>query len=241
MSLGLRGSSASFSSAQHGRPESYWQAVLADAPLLSLPATAILIVSPHPDDEVLGAGGLIRSAAQAGHEVTVLSVTDGEAAYPDWPGLDRIRRQEAYSALSVLTAHAVSRLHLGIPDGQVTDNRAALFDAIDRRISSDAILVAPYECDGHPDHDATGEVCCELARLRNVPLWRYPIWVWHHGSRDHFIGKQVGRFALDDDAMKAKVLAMSCFTSQISPLDREPIVPPHVLPYFMRQYEVFLV
>jgi hypothetical protein len=39
-------------------------------------------VTPHPDDEILGAGGLIRACAMAGRKVTVLSVTDGEAADP---------------------------------------------------------------------------------------------------------------------------------------------------------------
>jgi LmbE family N-acetylglucosaminyl deacetylase len=241
MSFNLSRSSTAFNPARPGTSESSWEAALADAPLLSLPAAAIVVVSPHPDDEVLGAGGLIRSAALAGHEVTVLCVTDGEAAYPDWRGLDRVRRQEVYGALSVLTPHGVATVHLGIPDGQVTEHRAHLLDAIDRRISRDTVLVAPYERDGHPDHDAAGEVCRDIARLRNARLWRYPIWVWHHSSPDHFEGSPIGRFALDEATQKAKTLAISCFTSQISPLGREPIMPQHVLPYFMRPYEVFLV
>jgi LmbE family N-acetylglucosaminyl deacetylase len=242
MSFGLSRSSASFNPAQRGTPESCWETALGDAPLLSLPSAAIMVVSPHPDDEVFGAGGLIRSAAHAGHEVTILSVTDGEAAYPDWPGLDRIRRRELDNALSVLTPQAVSTHHLGIPDGQVARSRAELLDAIDRRLSrDDTVLVAPYERDGHPDHDATGEVCCEIAKLRNVALWRYPLRVWHHSSPDHFLGQPLSRFVFDNATRKAKALAMSCFTSQIRPSGRLPVVPRHVLPYFTRPYEVFLL
>jgi LmbE family N-acetylglucosaminyl deacetylase len=241
MSVGLSTSSPSFDPAQRGTPESSWEAALRNAPLLSLPSAAIVVVSPHPDDEVLGAGGLIRSAAQAGYEVTVLSVTDGEAAYPDWKGLERIRRREVRDALSVLVPQTVPTRHLSIPDGKVDRNRANLFDAIDRRLSRNAVLVAPYERDGHPDHDATGEVCCEIARLRNVALWRYPIWVWHHASPARFAGQPLGRFVLDEATRKAKAQAMSCFTSQMRPLAREPIVPSHVLQYFTRPYEVFLL
>jgi LmbE family N-acetylglucosaminyl deacetylase len=241
MSFNLGRSAASFDPKQHGTPESRWEAELSRAPLLPLPAASIVVVSPHPDDEVLGAGGLIRSAANAGHDVTVLSVTDGEAAYPDWKGLDRIRRREVRDALSVLVPQTVATRHLSIPDGKVAANRAMLFDAIDQRLSRNTLLVAPYERDGHPDHDATGEVCCEIARLRNVTLWRYPIWVWHHSGPEHFAGEPLGRFALDETTQDAKGRAMRCFTSQLRPLGREPIVPGHVLQYFMRPYEVFLL
>jgi LmbE family N-acetylglucosaminyl deacetylase len=239
MSLGFN-TSPEFYPALPGTAESGWQAALEDAPLLPLPRSAILVVSPHPDDEVLGAGGLIASAAQAGRAVAVLSVTDGEAAYPDWKGLDRIRRREVSEALKVLAPSAVIR-HLSIPDGCVDEHRARLFETVERRVAHDTILVAPFEYDGHPDHDATGEVCREIARRRGVTLWRYPIWLWHHGAPDRFGGAQWGRFRLDQDAVTAKALAMTCFASQLRPLGREPIVPGHVLPYFRRPYEAFLL
>ena len=34
----------------------------------------VLLIAPHPDDETLGAGGTIRKFADAGHEVTVVTV-----------------------------------------------------------------------------------------------------------------------------------------------------------------------
>jgi LmbE family N-acetylglucosaminyl deacetylase len=42
-------------------------------------APAILVVVPHPDDETLGFAGPIYEAAQAGHRVRVVVVTDGQA------------------------------------------------------------------------------------------------------------------------------------------------------------------
>ena len=35
----------------------------------------ILVVAPHPDDEVLGAGGFIRKSFEQGNEVVVLTVS----------------------------------------------------------------------------------------------------------------------------------------------------------------------
>jgi LmbE family N-acetylglucosaminyl deacetylase len=232
--------SPQFDPALPGTPESRWKAALEDAPLLSLPRCAVLVVSPHPDDEVLGAGGLIASAARAGRAVAVLSVTDGEAAYPDWQGLAGVRRREVSEALKVLAPHSVVIRHLSIPDGRVDEHRARLFEAVERRVARGTILVAPFERDGHPDHDATGEVCREIARTRGATLWRYPIWLWHHGAPDRFGGARWGRFRLDEDAVTAKARAMTCFASQLRPLGREPIVPGHVLPYFRRPYEAFL-
>jgi len=229
-----------FDPAQYGTPESSWTAALLDAPSLVLSCSAVVVVSPHPDDEAFGAGGLICSAARAGHAVTVLSVTDGEAAYPDWRGLDGIRRRELDAALEALAPQKVSAERLSLPDGRVDEHRLSLFDSIDRHVSHDTLLVAPYERDGHPDHDATGELCRDIARARKATLWRYPIWLWHHGTPRQFAGKSFGRFVLDAAARQAKARAISCFASQLRPLGRKPIVPRHVLPYFSRAYEIYL-
>jgi LmbE family N-acetylglucosaminyl deacetylase len=242
MPVGLTHTSPPFNAAHFGTPEPFWDAALKHERALELPNAAIVVVSPHPDDEVLGAGGLIRAAASAGRAVTVLSVTDGEAAYADWQGLDRIRCREVSEALSVLAPlHQMPNPHLRIRDGRVDYYRSALFEAIDRYVSPSTLLVAPYERDGHPDHDATGQVCCEIARLRALTLWRYPIWTWHHSTPQRLAGRPRGRFLLDAAAMQAKARAMNCFTSQMRPSGRQPIVPHHVLRYFRRSYEAFLL
>jgi LmbE family N-acetylglucosaminyl deacetylase len=231
----------SFNPATLGTAESRWESSLGGAPRLILPEAGILIVSPHPDDETLGAGGLIRTASTRAHTVSVLSVTDGESAYPDWKGLDKVRRRETSRALSILSSYPLTIKRLGIPDGRVSAHRSALYDAIDRMATATTLLVAPYELDGHPDHEATGEVCLEVAHRRNLAIWRYPIWMWHHGSPDLFKNPRWGRFWLDGDTRRAKDLAIECFESQLRPSKRPPIIPAHVLPYFARPYEAFLV
>ena len=43
------------------------------------PATRLLVLSPHPDDETLGAAGLIRRVVKAGGTVRVVLLTSGDA------------------------------------------------------------------------------------------------------------------------------------------------------------------
>lgn len=83
----------------------------------------VLVVAPHPDDEVLGCGGLIQQAVAEGAQVDVALVTNGDAAelslifgerdLPLGPEayvkLGRQRQQESLAALSLL----------GVPENHV--------------------------------------------------------------------------------------------------------------------------
>src|SRR5262245_61404722 len=44
--------------------------------------TRLLVIAPHPDDEVLGAGGLMQQVHNAGGRVRVVYLTDGDG-YPE--------------------------------------------------------------------------------------------------------------------------------------------------------------
>jgi LmbE family N-acetylglucosaminyl deacetylase len=184
----------------------------------------------------------MRRWADWRYPVTVLSVTDGEAAHPDWPGLKNCRRAELDRALSVLSRTGIRAVRLALPDGGVEDNRAALEEALVTLSENRPTLIAPYECDGHPDHDATGRACLQIARVLELPIARYPIWAWHHREPHHFQGTPFGRFALEKPTQASKAAAINCFTSQLAPGEvRLPIVPVHVLDYFRRDFEAFLL
>ena len=223
-----------------GTAESRWRSILSTAPGWCPEAGPLLVVSPHPDDEILGAGGLIRTWCTLGYPVTLVSVTDGEAAHPDWRGLADVRRRELVEALSILCNASLTTVRLGLPDGGTRDHAGTLFSALSRLLSNEPTVIAPYEWDGHPDHEVTGAVCLELARLHRLPIARYPIWAWHHGDPDAFAGQHVGRFDLDPETQCAKAAAIQAFASQLRPPARQPIVPAHVLPYFTRSFETFL-
>lgn len=114
-----------------------------------LDGSPLVILAPHPDDEVFGCGGVLAQAADSGAEVHVVIVTDGEAQ-----GEARTRRAEALEA--------ASRLGLpeprfwGFPDRQLRPNDEELrsrLEAILVEVRPHAVLV-PSTAEIHPDHRA---------------------------------------------------------------------------------------
>jgi LmbE family N-acetylglucosaminyl deacetylase len=223
-----------------GTSDSYWQAELANAPEWKPPAGPVVVVAAHPDDETFGAGGLIHSCARAGHPVAVITVTDGEGARTDLPAAGAIRRREMRAALSCLSGRYIQWHRLGMPDGNVVAHELSLERAIKTRLPLGATLVAPFEHDGHPDHETVARVCMNLGRRRSMSVLRYPIWAWHHSTPEAWQGKEFVRFELSAEAQVAKARAIRCFASQLDNTSADAVMPAHVLGYFSRPYEAFL-
>ena len=93
--------------------------------------TRLLVIAPHPDDESLGAGGVIQRVLALGGKAEVLFMTNGDG-YPE--GVEREdhvthpkasdyrkygveRTEEALSALAVLGVSKRRVTFLGFPDG----------------------------------------------------------------------------------------------------------------------------
>jgi len=77
------------------------------------------VVAAHPDDEVLGCGGLIASKARSGLEVSVVFVSDGVTSRPANLGQSEIetRRKAAKLAAEVL---GIKNAYFGdFPDNQL--------------------------------------------------------------------------------------------------------------------------
>ena len=118
-----------------GTPESAWQqAALHLLPLAPEPDAGqqILVIAAHPDDETLGAGGLIAKAAARGARIAIVIATDGERSHPDSPtwrreDLARTRHAEAHHALAALAPAASRHAAIGTctkPDSGEVESHA---------------------------------------------------------------------------------------------------------------------
>jgi LmbE family N-acetylglucosaminyl deacetylase len=243
-----------FDSATRGTAAAEWSTLLGSAPLPALDLTlleSLAVVAAHPDDETLGAGGLINECAVRGIPVQVIVVTDGAASHPGSrtasPGqIAVVRQRELFLAIAELGPRS-EVVTLGFDDGQTAGSRGEIARAIARQLDPRSTLVAPWRGDGHRDHRVVAEICAELAARRDARLFEYPIWMWHWASpRDERVPWQSGvRVPLSHIARAAKRRAIDHYSSQVTgvgPADADgPVLSAQFLAHFERDEEVFYV
>src|SRR5262245_10242739 len=95
------------------------------------PNTRLLVLAPHPDDETLGAAGLMQRVLLAGGSVRVVMMTSGDAfpegvetathvRHPgprDYRNYGNLRERETIAAMQTLGINRGHILFLGFPDG----------------------------------------------------------------------------------------------------------------------------
>ena len=144
-----------------------------------------VIVAPHPDDEVIGAAGLIHALRRRATRVSVVIVSDGAASHPGslrWPRSRLVaeRRRESRRALLRLGVHAGAIRCLGLPDGSVaahaTRTRRSLRGIVSAYRAD--LIVGPAASDGHPDHRAVASALRDMpGRARRLT---YQVWPARH-------------------------------------------------------------
>ena len=189
----------------------------------------VMVVTPHPDDAEIGAGGTIASWVKQGREVILVVCTNGDkgSTDPDMTSemLPQIRHQEQMKAAKILGISEV--IFLDYPDGFLEDTpefRGELVRLIrkhrpdvvmttdpyrryiwhrDHRITGIATLDAiyPYARDRlcYPEHIAEG---LEPHRVKEVYLW---------GS------EELDTYIDVSDTFDIKMSALSCHASQVAP------------------------
>lgn len=238
-----------------GTPEAVWAS---SSRLRKLPALELgdvdrtLVLSAHPDDETLGAGGLISRLAALGVSVDFLIASNGEASHPNSPTHSaieiRARRREELSAAAAVLAPRASVEFLGLPDGRLSEYGDELGDAVRARTHGEqkTLVLAPWAGDGHPDHEAIAMAARGAAGTDAFTLREYPVWLWHWSAPDDVTvpWPLFRRCDLDPTERRLKNEAIQQHRSQIAPLSSQPgdeaVVDSHALPYFQRDFEVFL-
>jgi LmbE family N-acetylglucosaminyl deacetylase len=149
-----------------------------------------LVLSPHADDETLGAGALIAEVAPEGRLAAIAYLTDGSGSHPHDDDASRraliaIRRHEARRAIGRLAGRrAPPPVFLGWRDGTPFAETTPAFAATRDRIAAlcrarrvDAIAVTA-EGEAHCDHAAAfvlARAICGAAR-RPITLFEFTVW-----------------------------------------------------------------
>lgn len=249
------GERSSFTEVGPGTPASEWRRCPewgTGSPARLDRVRRLVVVAAHPDDETLGAGGLVATATRLGIPVEIVCATDGEGSHPRSPTrtpkeLAVIRAEEGRRAAQALGV-STERVHrLALPDGGVDAHQDRLSARIEEIVGagSGVRIVAPWRRDGHPDHEAAGRASAEVARRTGADLWEYPVWFWHWGTPDEAPWSLLRPFVLDADALQAKRHAIRAHLSQVAPLSDqdgdETLLPPELLAHFEEGPEHYLM
>ncbi len=244
-----------FTSQGVGTAEAQWNPYLDSLPPLFPPAfftpapiprtqssPRAVVVAPHPDDEVLGAGATMFDLCRAGWDVTVVVVSDGDQSHPGAEGLGGKRRVESNQAAAWLGAKKPPQF-LGFPDGNLAEHGGAISEQLLDILDGSALIIGPWRHDGHPDHAATAEAvehaCASAFLAPEVRMWQYAIWAWHWGRPDDFALEHTAAVDVSPAAQQAKQQAIEMFQSQTTDHFGSVILAPAVLSHFRRSREVF--
>jgi len=111
---------------------------------------------------------------------------------------------------------------LGLADGHLHTQNDEFRSLLNTFVDDASLVIAPFEHDGHPDHDVLGSVMLDLCDDR-VTLWRFPIWTWawtQPGDQDWI--PQVRRLPGSSGGRHRKARAIEKFSTQIKPLSDHP-------------------
>lgn len=143
------------------------------------------VIAPHPDDEVLGCGGVIARKVSLGARVRVCYLTDGSAALPQLisrADLRALRKQEALAACAALGVPNEDIHFFDFEDRRLAEHTEEAITRLRRCFERDPSIevYAPHHDEGPLDHRAA----CWIARsamqgLRTPSVYlEYPVWLW---------------------------------------------------------------
>lgn len=126
----------------------------------------ILIIAPHPDDELLGCGGTIIKYKEAGYQVYLCIMTKGDEEYYGKEVLEE-KRKEAERVAEFLGIRKVFfcnfvAAHLDTyPQNQINQKLREIIQEIEPNI-----IFLPHQGDLHKDHQLTFQ--CSLVAAKPI-------------------------------------------------------------------------
>jgi LmbE family N-acetylglucosaminyl deacetylase len=203
----------------------------------ALPPTGrVIVVAPHPDDEVFGIGGTAARLRSEGAQLELVAVTDGERSHPGQEDhLRTVRPQETLAAAGRLGLTFGPIYRLQHPDGEVDEH--LLESQLVKIAAAGDLVLAPWSRDGHPDHDVVGRASERAAMRVGATLMQYLVWAWHWATPEDLPWGRAQRVDFPNLADRKRDAA-ACFASQIT--GDPAILPPHVRSRLLRSFEVLL-
>jgi N-acetylglucosamine malate deacetylase 1 len=187
-----------------------------------------LFLVPHPDDEVLGCGGVLSRLAAAGDRPIVVFLTDGAASHkgsPTWSAkrIAVARRMEAAASLRNLAIPPTDVFQLDWPDASPFASSSQSFAAgRDRllglcRMANIRAIATTWSGEPHCDHQAAFELAKAVSG-RSLDLYEYIVWGWTLPDLRRKVGhRRLLRVDVRGTALRRK-RALACHRTQMTGL-----------------------
>ena len=135
-------------------------------------AKRILVIAPHPDDDIIGAGGTLIKAKENGSDINVLYVTNGLLNQAD------SIRMETLTVCQELgfTPHFLDCKVRAIPLFDSDVNRK--FSDLLHKLKPEVIFIS-FLLDDHDDHRRVNHLLLEVLKDRSLPnceIWAYQVY-----------------------------------------------------------------
>lgn len=179
--------------------------------LRAVHAERVLILAPHPDDDVFGCGGLISHLIQNKAKVKVLYFCGGMLGNSNGERdlvLVAQREQEAVNGLRELGGGGVNFFRC---DDLGLSQKEWLWEKIyeEMLVFKPDLILTPDGGDWHPDHEAVYAatlIAYRKLRRHKPKVWSYFVWG---------LGKPTLLFPLERKVLQTKKAAMVCHKSQL--------------------------
>ncbi len=228
----------------------------------ALAAEDVLIVAPHPDDEIIGCAGVILRALEAKKHVTVVILTngDGYAALAaaaakkepeqltpeDFMKAGALRQSHSVNAMKRLGVPREDLIFLGYPDGGLEkmwqmDGSAVFRQMLTQKRETYGLVARDYHSLTHGS-PAPYLKASEVADLAEIIRVRKPreIFVTHESDKhgDHRTAFWLARDAARTAAFQGRFLA---YVVHGAPLPREPDLRLKLTPHELETKKAALV
>lgn len=131
----------------------------------------VLVVAPHPDDELLGCGGIMKQLARENHCYKVLLLTAKGEQY-------QTRLEEFKKAMQSIGCSQYEILHC--QDGALKEQRIELTDCIHNIciLEDYSSIFVPYVLDSNFDHIYTNFVIAQVLKeiRKDISVFMYEVW-----------------------------------------------------------------
>lgn len=131
--------------------------------VLSISAHSVVVLAPHPDDEVFGCGGALAEYAHQQVPIHIIVLTDGAGA-----GDSALRENESRQAAKILGCNAPEFWRL--TDRALHYNESLVERLLDTLQQCNADLVfAPSPWEVHPDHRQASMLAMQAVKRNKTP------------------------------------------------------------------------